>query len=42
MNKGGKEMKKVFTTNWYLQKIYFSPISEKEDSMQKTTAATDA
>jgi len=41
MHKGGKKMKEVFTTNGYLQKIYFSPISEKEDSTQKTKASTD-
>jgi hypothetical protein len=38
-----KNMKKVFTTNWYLQKIYFShSISEKKgDSIYKTKHQTD-
>jgi len=41
MNQGGKKMKKIFTKNWYLQKIYFSPISEKDYALQKTMTTTD-
>ena len=37
MKNGEKNMKKVFTTNWYLQKVYFSPISAKGDSTHTQT-----
>jgi hypothetical protein len=34
-------MKKVFTTNWYLQKVYFASISMNQDHMHKRTAANE-
>lgn len=32
LHDGGKsQMKRVFTTNWYLQKVYFSPIAMRQE-----------
>ena len=37
LKNGEKKMKKTFTTNWYIQKIYFSPISAKQDLKYERT-----